>query len=269
MLGGRVKTLHPRIHAAILARRDHPEDLAALDDHGIEPIDLVCVGFYPFTQIVSRHGVTETDAVEMIDIGGPSMLRAAAKNFAHVAPVCSREALPGNPRGAPHDGEALGRHPAAPGGRGLRDDRRVRDCDRDLVPGTRGVPRPLHPQLHEGRRPLVRGESPPACRVLRRGGRAAASPLPDRPAARQAALVQQPERPLGGPAAARRVPAARGGRRQACEPGRSRRLALDRGRVPPSPRRGSCLCIRDGARSQPAGELASWRASLPSASSSS
>jgi phosphoribosylaminoimidazolecarboxamide formyltransferase / IMP cyclohydrolase len=94
MLGGRVKTLHPRIHAAILARRDHPDDLAALDDHGIEPIDLVCVGFYPFTQIVSRHGVTETDAVEMIDIGGPSMLRAAAKNFAHVAPVCSPKRYP-------------------------------------------------------------------------------------------------------------------------------------------------------------------------------
>jgi phosphoribosylaminoimidazolecarboxamide formyltransferase / IMP cyclohydrolase len=89
MLGGRVKTLHPKIHAAILARRDHPDDLAALDEHGIEPFDLVCVGFYPFTQIASRHGVTEADAVEMIDIGGPSMLRAAAKNFAHVAPVCS------------------------------------------------------------------------------------------------------------------------------------------------------------------------------------
>ena len=94
MLGGRVKTLHPRIHAAILARRDHPDDLAALDDHGIEPIDLVCVGFYPFTQIASRHGVTEADAVEMIDIGGPSMLRAAAKNFAHVVPVCSPKRYP-------------------------------------------------------------------------------------------------------------------------------------------------------------------------------
>jgi phosphoribosylaminoimidazolecarboxamide formyltransferase/IMP cyclohydrolase len=94
MLGGRVKTLHPRIHAAILARRDHPDDLAALDDHGIEPFDLVCVGFYPFTQIASRHGVTEADAVEMIDIGGPSMLRAAAKNFAHVTPVCSPSRYP-------------------------------------------------------------------------------------------------------------------------------------------------------------------------------
>ncbi|HYZ19376.1 MAG TPA: bifunctional phosphoribosylaminoimidazolecarboxamide formyltransferase/IMP cyclohydrolase [Gaiellaceae bacterium] len=91
LLGGRVKTLHPRIHAAILARRDHPDDLAALDQHGIRPFDLVCVNLYPFTQVVSRHGVREEDAVEMIDIGGPSMLRAAAKNFAHVAPVCRPE----------------------------------------------------------------------------------------------------------------------------------------------------------------------------------
>ena len=91
LLGGRVKTLHPRIHAAILARRDHPDDLAALDEHGIRPFDLVCVNLYPFTQVISRHGVQEEDAVEMIDIGGPSMLRAAAKNFAHVAPVCKPE----------------------------------------------------------------------------------------------------------------------------------------------------------------------------------
>jgi phosphoribosylaminoimidazolecarboxamide formyltransferase/IMP cyclohydrolase len=91
LLGGRVKTLHPRIHAAILARRDHPDDLAALNEHGIRPFDLVCVTLYPFTQVVSRHGVKEEDAVEMIDIGGPSMLRAAAKNFAHVAPICRPE----------------------------------------------------------------------------------------------------------------------------------------------------------------------------------
>jgi phosphoribosylaminoimidazolecarboxamide formyltransferase / IMP cyclohydrolase len=94
MLGGRVKTLHPRIHAAILARRDHPDDLAALDEHDITPIDLVCVSLYPFAQVVARHGVSEQDAVEMIDIGGPSMLRGAAKNFAHVAPVCRPERYP-------------------------------------------------------------------------------------------------------------------------------------------------------------------------------
>jgi phosphoribosylaminoimidazolecarboxamide formyltransferase/IMP cyclohydrolase len=87
LLGGRVKTLHPRIHAAILARRDREDDSAALDEHGIEPFDLVCVNLYPFEDVVSRRAVGEQDAVEMIDIGGPAMLRAAAKNFAHVAPV--------------------------------------------------------------------------------------------------------------------------------------------------------------------------------------
>jgi phosphoribosylaminoimidazolecarboxamide formyltransferase/IMP cyclohydrolase len=91
LLGGRVKTLHPHIHAAILARRDRADDNAALDDHGIEPFDLVCVNLYPFEEVTSRRAVGEQDAVEMIDIGGPAMLRAAAKNFAHVAPVCRPE----------------------------------------------------------------------------------------------------------------------------------------------------------------------------------
>jgi phosphoribosylaminoimidazolecarboxamide formyltransferase/IMP cyclohydrolase len=85
MLGGRVKTLHPRIHGAILARRDRPDDQASLDEHEIEPFDLVCVNLYPFQGVVSRRGVSESDAVEMIDIGGPAMLRSAAKNFARVA----------------------------------------------------------------------------------------------------------------------------------------------------------------------------------------
>jgi phosphoribosylaminoimidazolecarboxamide formyltransferase/IMP cyclohydrolase len=89
LLGGRVKTLHPRIHAAILARRDRDDDLAALQEHGIEPFELVCVNLYPFAQVAAQKDVREEDAVEMIDIGGPAMLRAAAKNFAHVAPVCS------------------------------------------------------------------------------------------------------------------------------------------------------------------------------------
>ena len=88
MLGGRVKTLHPRIHAGILARRDLEEDVATLEEQGIEPFDLVCVNLYPFEQVAARQGVTESEAVEMIDVGGPSMLRGAAKNFAHVIPVC-------------------------------------------------------------------------------------------------------------------------------------------------------------------------------------
>ena len=88
LLGGRVKTLHPRIHAAILARRDSAQDMATLSNEGIEPFDLVCVNLYPFAQVAARKDVREEEAVEMIDIGGPAMLRAAAKNFVHVAPVC-------------------------------------------------------------------------------------------------------------------------------------------------------------------------------------
>jgi phosphoribosylaminoimidazolecarboxamide formyltransferase / IMP cyclohydrolase len=94
MLGGRVKTLHPRIHAGILARRDHAEDLEALDEQDIRPFDLVCVNLYPFSEVAGRYGVREEEAVEMIDIGGPSMLRGAAKNFAHCAPVCRPQRYP-------------------------------------------------------------------------------------------------------------------------------------------------------------------------------
>jgi len=91
MLGGRVKTLHPRIHAGILARRDIPEDMAALEEQEIEAFDLVCVNLYPFGSIAGRPGVIDAEAVELIDIGGPSMLRGAAKNFAHVIAVCKPE----------------------------------------------------------------------------------------------------------------------------------------------------------------------------------
>jgi phosphoribosylaminoimidazolecarboxamide formyltransferase/IMP cyclohydrolase len=87
LLGHRVVTLHPAVHGGILARRDVPGDFADLAAHGIEPFDLVVVNLYPFTEVASRRGVTEEEAVEMIDIGGPALLRAAAKNFAHVAAV--------------------------------------------------------------------------------------------------------------------------------------------------------------------------------------
>src|SRR3954447_24465168 len=91
MLGGRVKTLHPRIHAAILARRDHADDVADLHEQEIRPFDVVCVNLYPFSEVAGRYGVREEEAVEMIDVGDPSMLRGAAKNFAHVAPLCRPE----------------------------------------------------------------------------------------------------------------------------------------------------------------------------------
>ncbi len=91
LLGGRVKTLHPRIHAAILARRDLADDVAALEEAAIRPFDLVCVNLYPFQHVAARKDVREEEAVEMIDIGGPAMLRAAAKNFVHVVPVSAPE----------------------------------------------------------------------------------------------------------------------------------------------------------------------------------
>jgi phosphoribosylaminoimidazolecarboxamide formyltransferase/IMP cyclohydrolase len=88
MLGHRVVTLHPGVHGGILARRGVPEDVADLATHGIEPIDLVCVNLYPFEQTVGRLDVEWDEAIEQIDIGGPALLRAAAKNHADVIPVC-------------------------------------------------------------------------------------------------------------------------------------------------------------------------------------
>src|SRR5436190_380433 len=87
MMDGRVKTLHPKIHGAFLAVRDNPEHVASMREHGIEPIDLVVVNLYPFEQTITKQGVTIEEAVENIDIGGPSMIRSAAKNWRHVAVV--------------------------------------------------------------------------------------------------------------------------------------------------------------------------------------
>ncbi|WLC97247.1 bifunctional phosphoribosylaminoimidazolecarboxamide formyltransferase/IMP cyclohydrolase [Leuconostoc carnosum] len=87
MLDGRVKTLHPRVHAGLLARRDLPEHMATLEKFNIKPIDIVVVNLYPFKSTIQKEGVTESEAIENIDIGGPSMLRSAAKNFASVLPV--------------------------------------------------------------------------------------------------------------------------------------------------------------------------------------
>lgn len=89
MMDGRVKTLHPFVHGGILAVRDDQKHLAAMAEHGIGPIDLVCVNLYPFEETVAKAGVTRAQAIEQIDIGGPSMIRSAAKNAAWVAVVTS------------------------------------------------------------------------------------------------------------------------------------------------------------------------------------
>lgn len=87
ILGGRVKTLHPKVHGGILARRHLAADMTTLKEEGITPVDLVCVNLYPFKQTIEQEGVELADAVEQIDIGGPSMIRAAAKNYRDVTVV--------------------------------------------------------------------------------------------------------------------------------------------------------------------------------------
>ncbi|MFM7426539.1 MAG: bifunctional phosphoribosylaminoimidazolecarboxamide formyltransferase/IMP cyclohydrolase, partial [Elainella sp.] len=89
ILGGRVKTLHPRIHGGILARMDNAQDVTDLEAQQIRPISLVVVNLYPFQQTIANPDVTLAEAVEQIDIGGPAMLRAAAKNFAHLTVLCN------------------------------------------------------------------------------------------------------------------------------------------------------------------------------------
>ncbi len=88
ILDGRVKTLHPKVHGGILARRELPEHMATLAEQGIETIDLVCVNLYPFRQTIAKPGVSLPEAIENIDIGGPSMVRSAAKNWRDVTIVC-------------------------------------------------------------------------------------------------------------------------------------------------------------------------------------
>ena len=91
MMDGRVKTLHPRVHGGLLALRDNEEHVAAMKQHEIQPIDLVVVNLYPFAETISREGVTREEAIEQIDIGGPAMIRSAAKNARDVAVVVSSD----------------------------------------------------------------------------------------------------------------------------------------------------------------------------------
>jgi len=111
MMDGRVKTLHPKIHGGLLADRDIPEHRAAMAEHGIAPIDLLCVNLYPFEQTVAKPGVTFEAAIENIDIGGPAMIRSAAKNHRHVLVVTSPdryEKVLGDLR--KHAGSSCGEH---------------------------------------------------------------------------------------------------------------------------------------------------------------
>lgn len=111
MMDGRIKTLHPRIHGGLLALRDRPEHIDAMERHGILPIDLVCVNLYPFANTIAKPGVTLPEAIENIDIGGPSMIRSAAKNHRFVLVVTGPdryEKILGDLR--EHNGSSCGKH---------------------------------------------------------------------------------------------------------------------------------------------------------------
>src|SRR6266542_1460988 len=87
MMDGRIKTLHPKIHGALLGLRDNDDHLAAMSEHGIEPIDMVVVNLYPFKETIRRENVTQAEVIEQIDIGGPAMIRSSAKNWQDVSVV--------------------------------------------------------------------------------------------------------------------------------------------------------------------------------------
>ena len=186
MLGGRVKTLHPR------DPRRHPRPprprgrRATLAEHGIEPFDLVCVNLYPFASVAARLGPTEDETIEMIDVGGPSMLRAAAKNFAHVAAVSDPRQYEVVLRELREHGEVSLDTRRKLAARGVRDDGRLRGRDRDA--GSRASER-FPEQLTLSFRKvsdLPYGENPHQARGALLGGRRAQAPALARRAARRA-----------------------------------------------------------------------------------
>ena len=87
MMSGRIKTLHPKVHGGILGRRDSEDHIRSMEEHGIRPIDLVVINLYPFENTINKEGCSLDDAIENIDIGGPAMVRSAAKNFNDVTVV--------------------------------------------------------------------------------------------------------------------------------------------------------------------------------------
>ena len=175
-MDGRVKTLHPKLYAGLLAVRDNPEHLAQAAEHDIEFVDLVCVNLYPFERTAGRRGVGEAEVIENIDIGGPTMIRAAAKNYAFAAVVVNPEtydAVLDELRDA--DGtlsiatrEALAAEAFA---YTARYDTAIA---RWFAEKRRGLPAAVRARLREGRRPALRREPAPARGLLRAGRRARA-----------------------------------------------------------------------------------------------
>ena len=239
MLSGRVKTLHPRIHAGILAgATTSATAIARRARH--PPFDLVCVNLYPFEDVVAQHGISEAEAVERIDIGGPAMLRAAAKNFAHVPRLASppatdvlraartRELSFETRRGSPSRPSRSAAYEAAIA-RWFG--------DREVFPAASS---PASGRSSTSPTARTRTSGPPTTPRPAPGAPA----LAGRAAARARALVQQPERPLGGAPLAREFDAARLRDHQAREPVRRRGRGHDRGGVRGCARRRPGLGVR-------------------------
>ena len=211
LLGGRVKTLHPRVHAGILARRSRADDVAQLAEQGIEPFDLVCVNLYPFELIADRAGMADDDVVEMIDVGGPSMLRAAAKNFASVTPVSRPGDYGERPRRAaraegPDQRRRRGRRLA---GAAFAASAAYEAAIARWFQPDDELPETFVPAFDKVAE-LTYGENPhQRAGLLRRARLAQASALAGRAAGREAALVQQPQRPLRRASARARAGGAR------------------------------------------------------------
>ena len=247
ILGGRVKTLHPRLHAALLARRGDPEHMATLEREGIEPIDLVCVNLYPFEETVAgarrrargrdrehRHRRADDDPrrrQEPRGRRGRRQARVLRRGAGRAGGVRRRD---------------LRLDPALARQRGLRPDRPLRRRDQPLVlDRVRGLPRTPRGRLREGARPLLRREPPPAGGALLRGRRPQPRPLAGLQAARPRALLQQRARPRLGAAPGRGLRGAGLHDRQAQQPlrGGDRRATRSR----PTARRSPATRCRPSA----------------------
>ena len=266
ILGGRVKTLHPKIFAGLLARRDQPDHLNELAESGIEQIDIVVVNLYPFAQTVREPDTGLDQALEQIDIGGVALLRAAAKNFpgrggglepdaVRIGPARHQDARRGQPRDA-----------AEAGGRGVRADRGVRRPDRELPQLRRRhrLPVAADDGGREEGRPALRREPASARRLLHRSGPCRRQHQRRAPDRRQGPLLQQPARSRRGVEHRERLQDAgglhrearqsvrsrlRGGPRRGLPPGargRQRQRLRRRHRREPDDRRGTARAIRPG-----------------------
>ena len=194
MLDGRVKTMHPKIAGGILAMRGKPEHMQALAEHGIRPIDMVVVNLYAFEEVAAKSDASLDELIENIDIGGPTMIRAAAKNYQDVAVVVSPADYAGDPRGdASRTAASCRAKPVAAGAEGLPHHGGLRSRHQ-RAPGAGGWRRPALPGRLDIRAPklmdLRYGENPHQSAALYGGARqgiAGAEQL-----ARQGAFLQQP-----------------------------------------------------------------------------